>query len=369
MSHETSITRYLGNEYRSIAGESTNRRPIEGKNIYISCISIEIDVETIVWKLSILFFLLRIRNISIGIAARFLRVTLRVNNQIVFSSLFFRGTLDTRIERERRGQEGGRAVGSYEELLEEVLGKQVLQIIVDAVVLVRRAGLAHAQYGQAKVLDLDARFGRSLRRVVAALRVSLDPSPSMVMVIASRPSIRVPGSPTIPADFIPPVIPIRGGGDPSSIAASPLSPQIYISRCITIQLAIYFLPSPRNNNSKGSRKETRRGRRISFTSRPWRRAVARGSERTRDFRLLSIHRNVGRPTTTNTWPVNPWNVRAWKFFSFLSLSFFPSLFFFISSFVYDRNNVRETVPRVVLFTLPYRYYIIYVSIAKRILRK
>lgn len=366
MSHETSITRYLGNEYRSIAGESTNRRPIEGKNIYISCISIEIDVETIVWKLSILFFLLR--NISIGIAARFLRVTLRVNNQIVFSSLFFRGTLDTRRERERRGQEGGRAVGSYEELLEEVLGKQVLQIIVDAVVLVRRAGLAHAQYGQAKVLDLDARFGRSLRRVVAALRVSLDPSPSMVMVIASRPSIRVPGSPTIPADFIPPVIPIRGGGDPSSVVASPLSPQIYISRCITIQLAIYFLPSPRNNNSKGSRKERRRGRRISLTSRPWRRAVARGSERTRDFRLLSIHRNVGRPTTTNTWPVNPWNVRAWKFFSFLSLSFFP-LLYIVLCLLYDRNNVRETVPRVVLFTLPYRYYIIYVSIAKRILRK
>lgn len=119
-------------------------------------------------------------------------------------------------ERKRLEKEGGRAVGSYEELLEEVLGKQILQIIVDAVVLVRRAGLAHAQYGQAKVLNLDARLGRTPRRVVAALRVSLDPPPSMVMMIASQPSIRFPGTPTIPANFTSPFMPPITNKDPSS---------------------------------------------------------------------------------------------------------------------------------------------------------
>lgn len=191
------------------------------------------------------------------------------------SSLYF-----SRLEFSR-GRSGG-GLGeirgrSYEELLEEVLGKQVLQIIVDAVVLVRRAGLAHAQYRKAEVLNLDARFGRrSFRRVVAALRVSLDPSPPMIMMIAAdrRPTLRFPGTPTIPADFILPFY--------SSISRRSFS---------IVVTSIYIYRS----------KSCRRRRYLSsLTSRPWKPVVARDIERTRDSRLLAIHRNVGRPTTTNT---------------------------------------------------------------------
>lgn len=90
--------------------------------------------------------------------------------------------------------------GSYEELLQEVLGKQVLQIIVHPVVLVRWAGLADAEYGQAEVLHLDARLGRA-SRVVAALRVPFDPGAPMMMMITGQASVGIAGSPITPADF------------------------------------------------------------------------------------------------------------------------------------------------------------------------
>ena len=91
--------------------------------------------------------------------------------------------------------------GSYEELLQEVLGKQVLQIIVHPVVLVRWAGLADAEYRQAEVLHLDARLRRA-SRVVAALRVPFDPGTPMMMMIAGRQAgVGIAGSPITPADF------------------------------------------------------------------------------------------------------------------------------------------------------------------------
>lgn len=98
MSHETSITRYLGDEYRSIAGESTNRRINEGggKNIYIHMY--------LVWNT--LDFLSRIRNI---IATPFPRI---VNNEIIFFPYFpeKRWTHGER-EREKEIREGGRTSG------------------------------------------------------------------------------------------------------------------------------------------------------------------------------------------------------------------------------------------------------------------
>ncbi|KAK1133540.1 hypothetical protein K0M31_011344 [Melipona bicolor] len=90
--------------------------------------------------------------------------------------------------------------GSYEELLQEVLGKQVLQIIVHPVVLVRWAGFADAEYRQAEVLHLDARLRRA-SRVVAALRVPFDPGTPMMMMIAGQASVGIAGSPITPADF------------------------------------------------------------------------------------------------------------------------------------------------------------------------
>ena len=50
----------------------------------------------------------------------------------------------------------GEYVMSHEEFLQEVLGKQVLQIIVDAVLFVRWTRLANAKYGETKMLILDA---------------------------------------------------------------------------------------------------------------------------------------------------------------------------------------------------------------------
>lgn len=89
------------------------------------------------------------------------------------------------------GDPAGR--GSHEELLEEVLGKQVLQIVVHALVLVRWAGLAHAEDRQAEVLHLDARLGgggdgggRPPPRVVAALRVPVTLRAPMTMMMTKR---------------------------------------------------------------------------------------------------------------------------------------------------------------------------------------
>lgn len=98
MSHETSITRYLGDEYRSIAGESTNRRINEGggKNIYI--------YMYLVWNT--LDFLSRVQNI---IATPFPRI---VNNEIIFFPYFpeKRWTHGER-EREKEIRGGGRTSG------------------------------------------------------------------------------------------------------------------------------------------------------------------------------------------------------------------------------------------------------------------
>lgn len=70
--------------------------------------------------------------------------------------------------RRRARRNAGVAGGSHEELLQEVLGKQVLQVVVDALALVGRARLAHAENRQAEVLHFDARL-RGAAGVVAAL--------------------------------------------------------------------------------------------------------------------------------------------------------------------------------------------------------
>lgn len=100
----------------------------------------------------------------------------------------------------RRGRSG--AGGSHEEFLEEVLGKQVLQIVVDALVLVWRTGLAHAQDGQAEMLHLDARLGGRPPGVVAALRVPIAVRTPMIMMIAWRTrGLGLVRSPITPAEF------------------------------------------------------------------------------------------------------------------------------------------------------------------------
>lgn len=94
-----------------------------------------------------------------------------------------RGMMKTKGETVPRAGSEDRPGGSHEELLEEVLGKQILQVVVDALALVRRARLAHAQDRQAEVLDLDARLRGRPPRVLAALRVPLAVrAPVMVMM-------------------------------------------------------------------------------------------------------------------------------------------------------------------------------------------
>lgn len=78
----------------------------------------------------------------------------------------------------------GQSMGSHEELLEEVLGKQILQVVVDALVLVRRTRLAHTKNWQAEVLDLDARLCSCSLCVLAALRVPFGVRASMIMMVS-----------------------------------------------------------------------------------------------------------------------------------------------------------------------------------------
>ncbi|KAH0955641.1 hypothetical protein HN011_000884 [Eciton burchellii] len=99
----------------------------------------------------------------------------------------------------RVGQPGG----SHEELLEEVLGKQILQIIVHALVLVRRTGLAHAEDRQTEMLHLDARLDCRPPRVVAALRVpvAVRCAPVMMMIAWRTRGLGLVRSPITPAEF------------------------------------------------------------------------------------------------------------------------------------------------------------------------
>lgn len=242
------------------------------------------------------------------------------------SSLYF-----SRLEFSR-GRSGG-GLGeirgrSYEELLEEVLGKQVLQIIVDAVVLVRRAGLAHAQYRKAEVLNLDARFGRrSFRRVVAALRVSLDPSPPMIMMIAAdrRPTLRFPGTPTIPADFI---LPFHSSISRRSFSIVVTSIYIYIDRRVVDEGDISLL-LPLVHGSRLSHGTSN----VFVTP-----ACSPSTETSADQRRT---RDRGIPET------------------FAPNSSFFSFFFFTSSFR-DRNNIKRrggtpfTLQRFILVIITYR---------------
>lgn len=74
-----------------------------------------------------------------------------------------------REKRAEAGSDDGRIGRNlHEELLQEVLGKQVLQVLVNAFVLVRRTRLAHAENRQSEVLHLDARLHGRAFRVVAA---------------------------------------------------------------------------------------------------------------------------------------------------------------------------------------------------------
>ena len=93
----------------------------------------------------------------------------------MFGSRLGRKSLD---EDERRDRSG-----SHEELLEEVLGKQVLQVVIDAFALVRRARLAYTQNRQTEVLDLDTRLRSCPSRVLAAFHVPLDIRASVIMMV------------------------------------------------------------------------------------------------------------------------------------------------------------------------------------------
>jgi len=135
----------------------------------------------------------------------------------------------------RIGQPGG----SHEELLEEVLGKQVLQIVVHAFVFVRRTGLAHAEDRQAEMLHLDARLDGRPPRIVAALRVPIAVrcAPVMMMIAWRTRGLGLARSPITPAEF------------PGSVKSRPILSLAWLGDLTRLDLSRYDEGIPRENSS------------------------------------------------------------------------------------------------------------------------
>lgn len=104
---------------------------------------------------------------------------------------------ETLRKRNRKRKKG--SVVSYEEFLQEILGKHALQIFVDPTVLVRRTGLAHAQNRQSEVFHVYTRFW-STSCVIAALRMvfaieTMMMVMPMMMVPRKKPALGIARSP------------------------------------------------------------------------------------------------------------------------------------------------------------------------------